>query len=91
MPAEILQKGGVDPRHKGRDGFSGVLGPAIASPAHLELQFSGYRGVRTLGQDILYGVVVLLSIVVLGIGLVGCVVQGHMLFKDVTLMCGECP
>ena len=52
-------------------------------PRHVELHCTGRRGTRTLGQDLLYGVVVLLSVVILRMGLMGCVVQRLMLITDV--------
>ena len=55
----------------------------IASPTNLELQASGCRGVRTLGQDLLDGIVVLLSIIVVRISLMCGIVQGHMLATEV--------
>ena len=64
MPADVVHEGGINPRHERGDGFPGVVGRPTASPTNLELQASGCRGVRTLGQDLLDGIVVLLSIVV---------------------------
>ena len=85
MLADILSKGGVDPQHKGRDGFTGVVGRPIASQVHLELHSSRRRGTRTLGQELLNGVVVLLSMVVVRGSFVGGVVQGHMFPTDVRI------
>ena len=85
VPAEILHEGGVDPRHKGRDGFPGVMGRPIASPAHLDLHSSRRRGTGTLGHDLQDGVVVLLSIVIVLVGLMGGVVLGHMFTTDIRL------
>ena len=59
------------------------MGRPIASPTNLELQASWCRGVRTLGQDFLDGIVVLLSIVVVRISLMCGVAQGHVLAKEV--------
>ena len=64
VPAEVLHEWGVDPRHEGRDGLPGVVARPIALPAHLELHASKGRGFRTLGHDLLDGVVVVLSVVV---------------------------
>ena len=38
--ADKLHERGVNPRHKGGDGFPGVMGGPIASLAHLELDIS---------------------------------------------------
>ena len=59
------------------------MGWPIASPTNLELQAFGCRGVRTLGQDLSDGIVVLLSVVVVRIGLMCGVVQGHMLATEI--------
>ena len=59
------------------------MGRPIASPTNLELQTSRCRGFRTLGQDFLDGIVVLLSIVVVRISLMCGVAQGHMLATEV--------
>ena len=50
--ADVVHEGGVNPRHGRGDGFPGVVGRPIASPTNLDLQASGCRGVRTLGQDL---------------------------------------
>ena len=50
---------------------------------HFQLHCSRRRGAWTLGQDLLDGVVVPLSIVVVQVGLLGSVVQGDMLPQDV--------
>ena len=78
MLADVLHEGSIDPRHERGDGFPGVVGRPIASPTNLELQTSGCRGLRTLSQDLLDSIVVLLGIVVVRIGLMFGVVQGHM-------------
>ena len=83
MLADVVHEGGINPRHELGDGFPGVVGRPIASPTSLELQASGCRGVRTLGQDPLDGIVVLLSIVVVRISLMCSIVQGHMLATEV--------
>ena len=83
MLADVVHEGGVNPRHERGDGFPGVVGRPIASPTNLELQASGCRGVRTLGQDFLDGIVVLLSIVVVRLSLMCGIVQGHMLATEV--------
>ena len=59
------------------------MGRPIASPTNLELQTSGCRGFRTLSQDLLDGVVVLFSIIVVRISLMCGIVQGHMLATEV--------
>ena len=59
------------------------MGRPIASQSNLELQASGCRGVRTLGQDLLDGIVILLSIVVVRISLMCGVVKGYMLATEV--------
>ena len=59
------------------------MGRPIASPTNLELQASGCRGFRTLGQDLLHCIVVLLSIIVVRISLMCGIVQGHMLATEV--------
>ena len=59
------------------------MGRPIASPTNLELQASGCRGVRTLSQDLLDCIVVLLSIVVVRISLMCGIVQGHMSATEV--------
>ena len=64
MRADVIHKGGINQRHERGDGFPGVVGRPIPSPMNLELQASGCLGVRTLGQDLLDGIAVLLSIVV---------------------------
>ena len=61
------------------------MGGPIASPAHLELHSSRGRGTRTLSQDLLKGVVVLLSIVLVRVGLMGGIVQGHMFPTNIRL------
>ena len=81
--ADVLHEGSVNPRHERGDGLPGVVGRPIASPTNLELQASGCRGVRTLGQDLLDGIVVLLSIVVVRIGLMCGIAQGHVLATEV--------
>ena len=63
--ADVIHGGGVNPRHERGDGFPGVVGRPIVSPTNLDLQTSGCRGVRTVGQDSLDGMVVLLSIVII--------------------------
>ena len=83
MLADVVHEGGVNPRHERGDGFPGVVGRPIASPTNLELQASGCRGVRTLGEDLLDGIVVLLSVVVVRISLMCGVVQGHMLDTEI--------
>ena len=83
MLADVVHEGGVNPRHERGDGFPDVVGRPIASSTNLELQASGCRGVRTLGQDLLDGIVVLLSIVVVRISLMCGLVQGHMLATEV--------
>ena len=83
MLADVVHEGGVNPRHKRGDGFPGVVGRPLASPTNLELQASGCRGARTLGQDLLDDIVVLLSVVVIRIGLICGVVQGHMLATEI--------
>ena len=59
------------------------MGRPIASPTILELQASGCRGVRTLSQDLLDSIVVLLSIVVVRVSLMCGIAQGHMLATEV--------
>ena len=59
------------------------MGRPIASPTNLELQASGCRGFRTLSQDLLDCIVVLLSIVVVRISLMCGIAQGHMLATEV--------
>ena len=81
--ADVVHEGGVNPRHERGDGFPGVVGRPIASPTNLELQGSGCLGVRTLGQDLLDSIVVLLSILVVEISLMCGIVQGHMLATEV--------
>ena len=81
----MLHERGFNPRHKGRDGFRGVMGGPIFSAVHLELHSSRRRITLTLGQDLLDGVVVLLTIVVVKVGLMGDLVQGHMFPTDITL------
>ena len=81
--ADVLHEGSIDPRHERGDEFPGVVGRPIASPTNLELQTSGCRGFRTLSQDLLDRIVVLLSIVVVRIGLMFGVVQGHMSATEV--------
>ena len=81
--ADVLHEGSIDPRHERGDGFPGVVGRPIASPTNLELQASGCRGVRTLGQDLLDCIVVLLSIIVVRISLMCGVAQGQMLATEV--------
>ena len=85
MLADVLHKRGVDPRHKGGDGFPGIVGRPIASPTNLELNASGCRGPLTLGRDLLDRIVVSLSVFAVLIGLMGSVVQGHMVITDVGL------
>ena len=72
-----------NPRHERGNGFPGVVGRPIALPTNVELQASWCRGVRTLGEDLLDGMVVLLSVVVVPISLMCGVVQGHMLATEV--------
>ena len=81
--ADVVQERGIDPRHERGDGFPGVVGRPIASPTNLELQASGCRGVRTLSQDLLDSIVVLLSIIVVRISLMCGVIQGHMSATEV--------
>ena len=83
MLADVVHEGGVNPQHERGDGFPGVVGRPIAWPTNLELQASGCRGVRTLGPDLLDGIVVLVSIVVVRISLMCGIVQGHMLATEV--------
>ena len=83
MLADVVHEGSVNPRHERGDKFPGVVGRPIASPTNLELQASGCRGVWTLGQDLLDGIVLLLSIVVVRISLMCGVVQEHMLATEV--------
>ena len=64
MFADVVHEGSVNPRHERGDGFPGVVGRPIASPTNLALQASGCRSVRALGQDLLDGIVVLLSVVI---------------------------
>ena len=59
------------------------MGRPIASPTNLELQTSGCRGLRTLSQDLLDSIVVLLSIVIIRISLMCGIAQGHMLATEV--------
>ena len=59
------------------------MGRPIASSTNLELQASGCRCVRALGQDLLDGIVVLLSVVIVRISLMCGIVQGHMLATEV--------
>ena len=82
MLADVVHEGGVNPRHERGDGFPGVVGRRVASPTNLELQASGCRGVRTLGQDLLGGIVVLLSVVVVRVGLMGCSPGTHLGHRD---------
>ena len=83
MLAAVVHEGGIDPRHERGDGFPGVAGRPIASPTNLELHASGCQGVRTLCQDLLNYIVVLLSIIVVRISLMCGVAQGHMLATEV--------
>ena len=83
MLADVVHEGGVNPRHERGDKFPGVVGRPIASPTNLEFQASGCRGVRKLGKDLLDGIVVLLSVVVVQISLMCGKVQGHMLATGV--------
>ena len=81
--ADVLHEGSIDPRHERGDGFPGIVGRPIASPTNLELQTSGCRGLRTLSQDLLDSIVVLLSIVIIQISLMCGIAQGHMLATEV--------
>ena len=81
--ADVLHEWGINPRHERGDGFPGVVGRSIAWPTNLELQASGCRGVRTLSQDLLDGIVVLLSIVVVRPCPMCGIAQGHMLATEV--------
>ena len=83
MLADVLHEGSIDPPHELGDGFPGIVGRPIASPTNLELQTSRCRGFRTLSQDLLDCIVVLLSIIVVRISLMCGVAQGHMLATEV--------
>ena len=65
--------------------FPSVVGRLVASPSHTELHASGHGISRTLSQDLLNSVAVLLSIVMVRSVHMGSIVQGHMFTPDVGL------
>ena len=65
------------------------MGGLTAAPAKLELHSSRRGGSPTLSEDTPDSIVFLISVVVVPVGLMGGLVQGHMFLTDVGLTGAE--